>query len=87
MIINFDTPKVIQPSIGGSTEVTSSFVTLKHINDWPDKKIVCAHFLEIPKQHFNIWSGSAYDDIGDWTQDQSITAIAQTFDITLFKNN
>jgi len=46
------------------------------ITDNPNAKIVSASFLRIPRP-LVLWSGDAYDQIGNWTQEQADQRITE----------
>jgi hypothetical protein len=52
-----------------SKEVTISKLTIKSITDSPLSRRVWVYFSDA-KYPITIWSGEAYDTIGDWTQAQ-----------------
>ena len=49
---------------------TVSQLTLQRIVDLPGERVVRAFAAELPAPVV-LWSGDAYDAIGDWTQDQA----------------
>ena len=63
-------PKVITPA------VVISALTVDRIVDLPEKRIIRAFIRELP-QPLVLWSGDAYDAIGDWTQVQANARILE----------
>ena len=74
-MISFDPPVILQPppytDSASNKIITPNAISLTSLNlvytDHPFRKTVSAHVEGLPI-NFTVYSGQAYDDIGDWTK-------------------
>jgi hypothetical protein len=70
MTIKLPSPIIVNIPINPSTKaVTFSELKLRQSVDNPTRKTVSVYFVGAPLPLI-IWSGSTYDSIGNWTQEQ-----------------
>lgn len=71
MNITLDSPKAI--TIRAAESITTDLVSILSIKDNQGLKTIVAELElgEEKKISLTLWAGQAYDDIGDWTQEQA----------------
>lgn len=65
----------LNQSVIKTPETTTTTVELRNITDNINTKTVIAHTVEFGR--IVLWEGSAYDSIGDWTQEQAEDRIVE----------
>jgi len=73
MIVTFDSPKTIV-TIPQVTKTVST-VNVVQLTDLPESKVVFAYTAEVGR--ITLWTGSAYDTIGQWTDTDVVNRIKE----------
>ena len=71
--VTFDNPVVTK--VLGAHEIKRTTITIKRFVDNPSRKII--GLFTDDNKFYELWSGAAYDSIGDWTSQQAIDKLKE----------